>query len=192
MAERLPRSHEPPPLVPLRSGQPVIRQGEHCPALWRVRSGMLTAAAVADDGRELTLDVLGPGDPVGEPGGAISMLTVRAIRPSRLVPVAGRDVEDLLAARARRREALACDLVWLGVADRVARRLDDLAARFGRPVPGGTQIPFALTQESLASLAGTSRESANRAIRQLVAFGTIAVVGRGRYVVRHHLRAVRP
>ena len=192
MAERLPRSHDPLPLVPLRTGQTVVRQGEHCPALWRVGSGVLTAAAVGHDGHELMLDVLGPGDPVGEPAGGISALTVRAMRPSRLVPVAGRDVEALLAARARRREALACDLAWLGVADRVARRLDDLAARFGRPVPGGTLIPFALTQESLASLAGTSRESANRAIRRLVAFGTIEVVGRGRYVVRHHLRAVRP
>jgi CRP/FNR family cyclic AMP-dependent transcriptional regulator len=192
MAERLPRSHEPLPLMPLRAGQTLVRQGERSPKLWRVRTGMLTAAAVGHDGRELTLDVLGPGDPVGEPAGELSALTVRAMRPSRLVPVAARDVEALLAARARRREALACDLAWLDVAERVARRLDDLAARFGRPVPGGTLIPFPLTQEALASLAGTSRESANRAIRRLVAFGTIAVVGRGRYVVRHHLRAVRP
>jgi CRP/FNR family cyclic AMP-dependent transcriptional regulator len=192
MAERLPRSHEPLPLVPLRSGQTIVRQGERCPTLWRVGSGMLSAAAVGRDGRELTLDVLGPGDPVGEPAGEVSALTIRAMRPSRLVPAAGRDVEALLASRARRREALACDLAWLGVADRVARRLDDLAARFGRPVPGGTLIPFALTQETLASLAGTSRESANRAIRRLATVGTIAVVGRGRYVVRHHLRAVRP
>ncbi len=136
--------------------------------------------------------MLGPGDPVGEPAGEVSTLTVRAMRPSRLVAVAGRDVEALLAGRARRRETLACDLAWLDVADRVARRLDDLAARFGRPVPGGTLIPFTITQESSASLAGTSRESANRAIRRLVAVGTIAMAGRGRYVVRHHLRAVRP
>ena len=192
MAERLPRSHEPLPLVPVRTGQTVVRQGERCPAVWRVVSGVLTAAAVGHDGRELTLDVLGPGDPVGEPAGGISALTVSALRPSRLVPVAGLDVGVLLAARARRREALACDLAWLGVADRVARRLDDLAARFGRPVPGGTLIPFTLTQESLAALAGTSRESTNRAIRRLVAFGAIAVAGRGRYIVRHHLRALRP
>ncbi|MGZ8618837.1 MAG: cyclic nucleotide-binding domain-containing protein, partial [Actinomycetota bacterium] len=107
MAERLPRSHDPLPLGPLRTGQRVVRQGEHGPALWRVGSGVLTAAAVGHDGHELTLDVLGPGDPVGEPAGGISALTVRAMRPSRLVPVAGRDVEALLAARARRREALA-------------------------------------------------------------------------------------
>ncbi|MEO8477816.1 MAG: Crp/Fnr family transcriptional regulator [Actinomycetota bacterium] len=189
MAERLTRWHEPLPLTPLRTGQAVIRQGEHAPGLWRVRSGVLTAAAVGNDGRELTLDVLGPGDPVGEPDGAVSAHTVRAMRPSRLVPVAGCDAEALLATRSRRREALACDLAWLGVDERVARRLDDLASRFGKSEAGGTVIPFTLTQETLASLAGTTRESANRAIRRLVAFGTIAVVGRGRYLVRHHLRA---
>ena len=192
MAERLARSREPLPLVPLRVGQAPVRQGEPCVAVWRVGSGMLTASAVGDDGRELTLDVLGPGDAVGEPCGAVSLITVRAMRPSRLVTASGLDVAGLLAHRARRRELLAFDLAWLGVDERVARRLDDLAGRFGHTVPGGVSIPFRLTQDALASLAGTSRESANRALRRLARSGRVSVTGRGRYVVHRRLRTVAP
>ena len=192
MAERLPRSQEPLPLVPLRAGQAPIRQGERCASVWRVGSGMLIASAVGDDGRELTLDVLGPGDAVGEPCGEVSLITVRAIRPSRLEAVSGPAVAGLLAHRARRRETLACDLAWLGVDERIARRLDDLAVRFGRPAPGGLSIPFRLTQDVLASLAGTSRESANRALRRLVRAGRISVTDRGRYLVHRHRLTVAP
>ncbi len=58
-------------------------------------------------------------------------------------------------------------------------RLDDLAARFGRPVAGGTAVRLALTQEDLAALCGTSRESANRAIRSLVRQGRIETTWKG-------------
>lgn len=192
MAGRLPRSHEPLPLVPLRAGQAPVRQGEPCATVWRVRSGMLTASVVGDDGRELTLDILGPGEAVGEPCGEVSLITVRAVRPSRLETVPADEVAGLLAQRARRREVLACDLAWLAVDERIARRLDDLACRFGRPVPDGISIPFRLTQDTLASLAGTSRESANRGLRRLVRAGRITPTGRGRYVVHRRLRIVSP
>jgi CRP-like cAMP-binding protein len=51
-------------------------------------------------------------------------------------------------------------------------------------VSGGTLVPFTLSQEALASLAGTTRETANRAIRGLIRQGALATERRGRYVVR--------
>src|SRR5439155_3661225 len=96
------------------------------------------------------------------------------------------------AARVRRASILACDVAWLDVATRIERRLQDLAARFGRPVPGGTSIPITLRQDDLAALAGTSRETANRALRRLVERGRAQVERRGRYVVRSPLRLLRP
>jgi CRP/FNR family transcriptional regulator, cyclic AMP receptor protein len=192
MAERLPRSFDPLPRVTLRAGQAPVRQGERSPGVWRVESGVLSASAVDDEGRELTLDLLGPGDVAGEPGGGVSAVTLRAVRPTCLHAVDPAEVAELLAGRARRRETLACDLAWRGVEERVMRRLEDLAARFGRPVPAGVSIWLPLTQEDLASLAGTSRESANRALRRLVRDGRVSAAGRGRYVVHRHLRPVPP
>jgi CRP/FNR family cyclic AMP-dependent transcriptional regulator len=139
--------------------------------------------------------VLGPGEAAGELPGVSSPVTVRALRPSRLTPVSHRAAADLLTGRAHRAAALAADLAWLSVRSRVARRMEDLAERFGRPVEGGRLILLPLTQDEVAALAGTTRESANRAVRGLVDDGSIRVAARGRYVVRtrvHELHRVAP
>ncbi len=145
--------------------------------------------SIRGDGRDLTLDLLGPGELVGEPDGATSAWTVVALRPSRLVPVDPDAAAGLLAERARRLSTIAHELAWDDVPARIERRLHDLAGRFGRPVPGGTLVPVTLSQEALASLAGTTRETANRAIRGLIRQGALATERRGRYVVRT-IRAV--
>lgn len=184
MAQRLPRSHEPLPLIEVRPGQHVVRQGELYAGPWVLHSGAMLASAVSHDGRVLGLDVLGPGDLVGEPDGAPAEHGVTALRPGQMRAAEAAEAVGLAAARARRIAALARDLAWLDVGSRIEGRLVDLAARFGRPVPGGTLVSLPLTQEDLAALTGTSRESANRALRALQREGRVASATRGRYVVR--------
>jgi CRP/FNR family cyclic AMP-dependent transcriptional regulator len=190
VAERLPRSHEPLPLIAIRPGQHVVRQGEACAGPWVVESGALLASAVSDDGHILALDVLGPGDLVGEPDGAPAEHDVKALRPGRLRIAGAAEAAGLAAARARRAAGLARDLAWLDVGSRIEGRLVDLACRFGRPVPGGTLVSLPLTQEDLAALTGTSRESANRALRALERRGRLTCATRGRYVVAASLAAL--
>lgn len=62
---------------------------------------------------------------------------------------------------------------------RVRRTLADLAAQFGGEVP--------LTQETLASLAGTTRPTTNGALRELEDAGAIELK-RGRIVINDHAR----
>jgi CRP/FNR family transcriptional regulator, cyclic AMP receptor protein len=185
------RGPQPLPLtLVLRQHGTLIRQGEIGDGLWLVESGALRVAAISDAGHELVLDVLGPGQGTGEPAGVPSPVTVRALRPCRLSPVSPGAAADLLTTRAHRAAALAADLAWLDVRTRISRRLQDLAERFGRPVEGGRLILLPLTQDEVAALAGTTRESANRALRALVACGEIRVAARGRYVVRTWIRSV--
>jgi CRP-like cAMP-binding protein len=184
VTERLRRAHEPLPLMAVRPGQHVLRQGEPYAGPWVVQSGALLASAVSHDGHVLALDVLGPGDLVGEPDGAPAEHDVKALRPGRLRAAAVGEAAGLSAARARRLAALARDLAWLDVGSRIEGRLVDLATRFGKPVPGGTLVSLRLTQEDLAALTGTSRESANRALRALERGGRVTSAERGRYVVR--------
>ena len=184
MAERLPGVREPLPLtLAVPRGRAVIRQGDSGSGLWVVESGALVATIVAPDGHMLALDVLGTGDAVGEPAGQESAATVRALRLSRLRPVDPVDVPMLLAARAARAAAMALDLAWMDVPSRVRHRLDDLATRFGLALETGTRIGLSLTQEDLAALTGTSRESVNRALRAMERADRLAIEGRGRYVV---------
>lgn len=186
MSASLPRRVEPLPLaMAVRTGSVVVRQGEPTTATWRVDGGALWESVVLPDGRELALGVLGPGDVIGEPGGAPSAGTVRALKVSRLRPVDPSDAADLFAARARRAASLAAELAWSDVPSRVLSRLRDLAERFGRPAEDGALIPFGLTQDHIALLAGSTRESVSRSMRTLAAEGHVRVAGHGRYVVIH-------
>ena len=189
---RAPRGDEPLPLMVVRPGRVAVSQGQAGAGLWTIEHGLLRAWTVSAQGRTLTLDLLGPGDPIGEPDGGAAPCTVTALRPSRLRALPPASAAPALACRARRAAALAADLAWLDVPARIERRLQDLAARFGRPVPGGVLIPIALTQEDLASLAGTARETVNRALRALMERGRVDVERRGRYVVASQMRLVRP
>lgn len=186
VAERLPRDTQPLPLgLAVRPGTVVVRQGEPSPPTRVVERGALLVEAVRDDGRRLALDVLGPGDGVGAPSGRAAAATVRALGPVRLRAVStDDDPETMTARRAERATALATDLAWLGVSERVMARLGDLATRFGHPVPAGVAIGLRLTHDDLAALCGTSRETVTRALRSLIEQGCVEVPRRGRFVVR--------
>jgi CRP-like cAMP-binding protein len=56
---------------------------------------------------------------------------------------------------------------------RVARRLVELAERFGAPADGQIQIELGLSQEELAGWTGSSREAVSKALQTLKARGWI-------------------
>jgi len=183
---------EPLPLTIVRPGKVALAQGARGTGVSVVENGYLWARVVTKDGRRLVLDLLGPGDTVGVPEGEESPCEIRAARPVRLRPLQGQEAEAAAARRHRRDVALAVMLTCPGAHRRVERRLVDLAERIGQPVPGGRTIPITITQDDLASLAATSRETVNRTVRRLVNEGRLEVRRRGRYVVRQQLRLVGP
>ena len=189
MVQRAGRAIEPLPLMVVRPGRAVVVQGAACAGAWIVESGVLVAEAVDREGRRSILDVPGPGALVGWAAGAAPW-TVRARTPARLRPCTAGEAAAAQAVRDARLAALALALGHDELITRVADRLADLADRFGRPVPGGLAIPFALPQEDLAAMTAAARESVNRAVARLVAEDRIAMPRRSRYVVRSQLRVV--
>ena len=168
------------------AGEVVMREGELPEAIAVIAEGAVTSSSRTACGRVATLSVLGPFDVVGHqavasepapetvPGlvalKASALLTVPA---TSVNAVLGHDtllLRGLAAAVAEQLDrahlALARALT-LPVVDRVRHALCDLAARFGRPVPGGIAIMLPVSQDLLASMAGATRESVNRAIREL-------------------------
>ncbi len=131
---------EPLPLV-VRAGRAAVRQGEPCPGLWRIETGLVSLDVVDPEGRSFLLDVLGPGEPVGAPEGSVAPWTVTATRPTRLRTVSGDGIHAALAEQAARLTWVASGFAWFGVAERVERRLLDLASRLGHAAPGGLLIP---------------------------------------------------
>jgi CRP-like cAMP-binding protein len=176
---------EPLPLTfEIRPGRVVVEQGDAYPGAWIVRSGRLLMEAVDADGRRLAIDVLGRGDLVGGPPGWIAEATVRAWTEAWLAAAGPSALRDGLTRRAHRTASLAFALAWDPVPERVAARLHDLADRFGRPVPGGRSLRFPLTQEDLACLTGSNRETVNRALARLRRQGSVSGGGRRPFVVR--------
>jgi CRP-like cAMP-binding protein len=86
---------------------------------------------------------------------------------------------NVLAEEVQRLSSLLVEALYVPVDPRVVRRLLGLVDTYGGGA-AGTEIP--LTQEDLASLAGTSRASVNRVLGELEADGVVAV-HRGRIVV---------
>lgn len=164
-------------------GRLAVRQGQPCSGVSMVTHGAFLESAVDEEGRVLGLDVLGPGDPIGGVVGTLAVADVRAIRPSRVCEVTPDRVGWLLDGRRQRSAEFARQLAWLGVGERVALRLDDLAERFGRASPGGTLVRLPITQDDLAALCGASRESVNRALGALRREGRVRSMGRGRFLV---------
>ena len=69
------------------------------------------------------------------------------------------DMLQVLAHRMRSNNERICDLVFMDVPGRLAKTLLNLASRFGEPVEAGLKVPHDLTQEEMAQLVGSSRET---------------------------------
>ena len=85
---------------------------------------------------------------------------------------------QVLAARLRANNEHISDLVFMDVPARLAKTILNLASRFGKPVREGLLVPYDLTQEELAQLVGSSRETVNKALMDFVNRGWIKRKGR--------------
>jgi CRP-like cAMP-binding protein len=140
-------------------------------------------------GDVVTLTVLGPGESFGEQ----ALLDESATRTASAVAVEPVEVRtlhrqhfdelrrkhasvdrllvELLAAQVRRLTAQLLEALYLPVDRRMMRRLADLAVLYG--TSGEIDIP--LRQDDLASMAGTTRPTANRILRKLQDSGVISL-----------------
>ena len=94
------------------------------------------------------------------------------IRRRRAHPTVDQFVIDVLLAAVQRVDRLLLDALYVPVEERVRSRLLDLTRVYARDQPEGT-VEIALTQQDLASMAGTSRTTTNRVLRQLEQAGVV-------------------
>jgi CRP-like cAMP-binding protein len=181
---------QPLPLTALPAGTTLIRQGDPCVRAWTVVSGVLIERIVSAEGRLLIPRMPGAGDLIGGVDAAPSPVSVTVLRRCSIRTASAAELEAGLAARERQALAFASELAWLDTPAAIERRLRQIADRFGRTTPGGTAIGLTLTQEELGAFAGTTRESANRAVAGLLRSGTLGRLARGRYLIRSPLRSV--
>jgi CRP-like cAMP-binding protein/CheY-like chemotaxis protein len=149
-----------------------------------VLSGRLAVVKSTAHGKELTLDLLIPGDSTGilraldpvEMDTSIRGQTdakILAIPTPQLRaaidrnPIVYRRVALELMQRGRRVNALALGLAHSRVESRIVSALLALAPRFGRPASSADQTRIFLTRKELADLTGTTPETAIRVTKNL-------------------------
>lgn len=166
------------------AGETICYQGDAGSTCHIVLRGRVRIFLTGEDGRELSVHIMGPGDIFGEMAlfeGLPRSANVEALEKTQTLelyhdtllhclqrsPALALNLLQALSSRLRSSTVEAEELASLTVIERLIRQLWKLAKWSGVPVPGGVRIMVPMTQQELATLIGTSRESVNRALVRL-------------------------
>lgn len=174
----------------------IITEGDMSDSIYVIQSGRVKVYLTEEHGKEVIIDIHGPGSFVGEmafdelPRSASAMTmessTLTVVPQSRFreflqqQPDAALKLVRHLIRRARAATESIRSLALLDVYGRVARLLLDLA----EPRDGQLVVLQALTQQDIAHRVGCSREMVSRLFKDLVVGGYIAVRGRQIFIQR--------
>jgi len=160
-------------------GETIFEQDSPSDAFYAIASGRVKIFKMMPNGKDLILEVFGPGDPLGAvavymdrpfPASAAALEdTVCVLIPRaaffRLIDTQPSLVRGLLLGLTLRLVELTNRLTELTsgrIEPRFARLFLKLGAEMGRPDRGGTLIPLALSRQELADLTGTTIETCIR------------------------------
>ena len=167
-------------------GSMIMAAGDPTDSLYIVLSGRLKVMMSDADGKEVILNILGPGEFFGEMGlidDSPRSASVVAIEPCELLSISKRDFKRCLAENFEMTMALMRGLVrrlrdadrkigslaLLDVYGRVARLLLDMS----ETVNGQKMVTRRLPKQDIAKMIGASREMVSRVMRDLTAQGLI-------------------
>ncbi len=163
--------------------QTVFREGDPGQSFYVILSGSVAIVRVAPDGRETILSLLKERDFFGEM--SVFDTTVRAATVRTLTPVEvgviersdflalidrspriGRLLVIALSERLRVANAMIAATTSQDIRSRLASLLLNLSASFGEEVGTGMRISLRLTNQEMANMIGTTRETVNRTLNK--------------------------
>jgi len=177
------------------AGSVIVSHEEAGDALFVIASGKVKVVLYGETGREIILSILRAGDFFGE----MALLdkqprssNVVAVEESQLLgldreafqthltahPPTALAVLAEMSRRLRHADEVIGNLALLDVYARVARTVRDLAQKQGEPVDGGLLIKERPTQQEIAGLIGTSRETVSRALSDFARRGLLELSGK--------------
>jgi CRP-like cAMP-binding protein len=160
-------------------GETVFREGDPSDFLLTVVSGRVKVVKMQPSGKEVILEIFGPGDPVGAvvayegrpfPASAVALERTTCLLVRRgpffgLLEKHPTLVRGLLSTFTRRIVELAqriSEVTGARVETRFAHLFLKLADRMGRPRGDSVFVPMALSRQELADLTGTTVETCIR------------------------------
>ncbi|MBV9206442.1 MAG: Crp/Fnr family transcriptional regulator [Actinobacteria bacterium] len=168
----------------------IFHQGDPADTLHLIAAGHVSVRVTLRSGEFVVVAIHGPGDAFGElalvGSSHTRAATIVALEPCETLSL-GRDEFDrlrtsypgvdrflveLLSARVERLNNYLLEALYVPAERRVLRRLLNLCELY---TGDDQRIVIPVTQEMLASLAGTTRPTANQVLRRLVASDIVAV-----------------
>jgi CRP/FNR family transcriptional regulator, cyclic AMP receptor protein len=173
-----------------RHRQVLFREGDPGDAVIAIRSGQVKVSVHTPGGREILLAVKEAGELVGELSAidgrprsatATALDAVDAlVMPAQFFlefiethPRLAVRLLQVLVAQIRASDVRSAERDTGDITCRVARRLVDLAERFGEHRGSGVEIALTLSQDDLAGWVGATREATSRALSRLRAEGCV-------------------
>lgn len=161
----------------------IVREGDPGSTFFFLVKGSVSVCRIMPDGREMILAILKEGDFFGEMAmfdsslrsASIKTLTeveVGAIRYADFLvlleanPRVGKSLVMALSDRLRAANALIAATTQQDIRARLASLLLNLSTQFGEPVEGGTRISLRLTNQEMANMIATTRETVNRTLNR--------------------------
>jgi CRP/FNR family cyclic AMP-dependent transcriptional regulator len=173
----------------------VFFENEEGDSFFMILEGRIKVTILGDDGREVILSMLGPGDFFGE----MALLdneprsaTAIAVEETELLSLHRTDFQSVLTdnrsittalikvltARLRRANHQISTLALLDVYGRVARVIVDMAREEGRRLRDGRIAFRRATHQEIANRIGTTRETVTRMLKDLERQGLIHIEGK--------------
>lgn len=173
-------------------GDTIFHEGSVGSTLYIIVAGQVRVYTTSEAGQELTVTMFREGDFFGEmalldgqPRAAsaeamcrtttLSLQRAAFLHAINACPPIAASVLEVLTLRLRQSNAIANQLANMSASQRVVRQLLGLATRYGIADGGVIGIDLHLTQDDLASLSGTTRETVNRVLAHLREQGLIRV-----------------
>ncbi len=178
----------------------IVHAGDRTDFVYLILSGSLKVLVSDEEGREVILSMLGPGELFGEMGVLDDnprSANVVAVTPCDLVVIAKADFKRCLqenfevshyimrnlVARLRKADRKIESLALMDVYGRVARLLLDMA----EPVDGSQVVTRKISKQDIAKMIGASREMVSRVMKDLQTQGLIEETD-GRILLHDRIR----
>jgi CRP/FNR family cyclic AMP-dependent transcriptional regulator len=172
-------------------GQVIFQKGDPGTSLMVVLRGRVKISTCSEDGREVFLNVIEPGQIVGEiafldgqqrsaDATAVGDCVVMTIDRRDFIPYLESNPKTavqlltILCARLRRTSEMVEDIAFLELPKRLGRLLIRLGNTYGKHTSAGIRIEIKLSQKDLGNLIVASRESINKQLRAFEEQGLIS------------------
>ena len=183
IAGKMNRDHYPKDTV-------IFLESDEGDSLFIIQNGRVKISRISEDGGEVILAILKDGDFFGEMSildGQLRSANVMAIEDSDILALRREDFMKLLlhhpeisiqllkelAHRIRQSDSQIKSLSLLDASSRVAAAIMQLAEETGAISKKSVKISYLPSQQDLANIAGTSRETISRALSQFIKEGLI-------------------